>query len=70
MVVALSESLTIAGNPEGDAAREAAIALSSRRGEVAAIDQGDAQPTHRSVTRDCGAADATADYGKVEAFGA
>jgi DNA-binding SARP family transcriptional activator len=38
-LVALSESLTIAGNREGEAVREAAIELYSRKGNIAAIEQ-------------------------------
>ncbi len=42
----------------------------SRTGEVAAIDQGDAQPAHRGVTGDGCAVDASADYRQVEGLSA
>src|SRR6266851_5491597 len=39
-----------------------------RTGEIAFVDQGDAQPAHRGVARDRRAVDSAADYRDVEGF--
>src|SRR5713226_8030465 len=39
-----------------------------RTGEIALVDQGDAQPAHRGVARDRRAVDSAADYRDIEGF--